>query len=122
MSTTVKKLRYNDGSTEGLPVQVESAVRDGTGKIISTDCVRHAEFEIDTDDATTSVSFSALALGNASDGSTATARIPRIIQVFDHNGNEVGVDAKIDLIGEKIDITLTGAPADKKWTARVTAW
>ena len=122
MSTTVKKLRYNDGSTDGLPVQVESAVRDGTGKVISTDCVRHAEFTIDTDDTTTSVAFSTLALGNASDGTTTTARIPRLVQVFDENGNEVGVDVKIDLTGEKIDIALTGAPANKEWTARVTAW
>ena len=116
-NTSANKITY-----DGKPVQVESAVRDGTGKIISTDCVRHAEFAIDTDDATTSVSFSTLALGNASDGSTATARVPRLVQVFDENGNEVGVDAKIDLTGQKIDIALTGAPANKTWTARVTAW
>ena len=56
------------------------------------------------------------------DGHSTVARIPRLVQVFDHNGNEVGVDAKIDLTGEKIDIALTGAPASKQWTARVTAW
>lgn len=36
MSTPAKKLVYNDGSTDGLPVQVESAIRDSTGLVINT--------------------------------------------------------------------------------------
>ena len=36
MSTPAKLLTYNDGSTNGMPVQVESAIRDSTGKVINT--------------------------------------------------------------------------------------
>ena len=119
-NTAAKRLKWDNN-----PVQVESAIRDGTGKVISTDCVRHAEFPIDTDDATTSVAFSTLALGSSwdgIDGHSTVARIPRLVQVFEENGNEVGVDFKIDTSQSKIDVYLVGAPANKTWTVRVTAW
>ena len=107
-NTAAKKITY-----DGKPVQVESAIRDGTGLQISTTYTRHAEFTITTTATTTSgnVLVADLGLGG---------KTPRIIQIFDANGNEVGAD--ISMTSTQITYNLIGTVADQTWTCHITAW
>ena len=104
---TYKKLTYS-----GSPIQVESAIRDGTGQIIKDKCARHATFTIDTDDTTTNVLVSSLRL--------RSGELPRMVQIFDASGKEVG--AEVNISATQITVNLIDAPADETWTAQVTAW
>ena len=104
---TYKKLKYNNADV----VQVRSAQKDANGLQIDTGYVRHAVFEINTNNAATNVSTSSLGLGSKS---------PRLVQIFNESGDEVNADVVIS--STSITINLIGAPANKTWTGHVTAW
>lgn len=107
-NTAAKKITY-----DGKPVQVESAIRDGTGLQINTTYVRHAEFSITTTATTTSgnVMISDLGLGG---------KTPRIVQIFDDSGNEVGGDVTVS--STQVTYTLIGTVAGQTWKCYITAW
>lgn len=115
MATTVKKITYNN-----TPVQVESAVRDGTGGVISTEYVRHAEYTVSVSTSQQyHKSFTDLALGINSAGNT---RIPRQVEIFDASGNAIQTDVTIDTTNSRITIYPTAISPAQTWTVRVTAW
>jgi hypothetical protein len=127
-NTAAKKITY-----DGKPVQVESAVRDGTGVVISTEYVRHAEYTV-----TVSTSqeyhklFTDLALGKSWSGDPneePVDRIPRVVEVFDASGNQIFTEVKIEIppapaepIDGRITIYPTAVSPAQTWTVRVTAW
>lgn len=118
-NTEAKKLEWKEGNTN-VPVQVESAIRDGTGVVISTEFVRHAEYTLSVSTSQEyHKSFASLALGTNSDG---VARIPRIVEVYDASGNQIQTDVKIDLADNRITIYPTAVNPAQTWTVRVTAW
>ena len=111
--TPAKRLTYSNA-----PIQVESAIRDGTGQIIKDKCARHATFPIDTDEPdsddppTWEILVSSLGL--------RPGELPRIVQIFDASGHEIG--AEINISATQITVNLIDAPADEIWTAQITAW
>jgi len=120
-NTAAKKITY-----DGNPVQVESAVRDGTGVVISTECVRHAEYTVAVSTSQQyHKSFADLALGNSWDGiegHSTVARIPRQVEIYDPSGNQIQTDVTIDLTNSRITIYPTAIDPAQTWTVRVTAW
>ena len=118
VNTAAKKITY-----DGKPAQVESAIRDGTGRIISTSCVYHAEYTVQVSTSQQyHKSFSDLSLGSASDGTTTTARVPRQVEVFNASGEQIQTDVTIDLTNSRITIYPTAVSPAETWTVRVTAW
>lgn len=114
-NTAAKKVTY-----DGKPVQVESAVRDGTGVVISTEYVRHAEYTVSVSTSQQyHKAFSDLALGTNSAGN---ARIPRQVEVYNASGEQIFTDVKIDLTNSRITIYPTAIDPAETWTVRVTAW
>lgn len=113
VGTDAKKLTWSN-----TPIQVESAIRDGTGQIIKDKCARHATFSIDTDEPdsdnppTWEIPVSSLGL--------RSGELPRMVQIFDASGKEVG--AEVNISATQITVNLIDAPADETWTAQVTAW
>ena len=114
-NTAAKKITY-----DGKPVQVESAVRDGTGVVISTEYVRHAEYTVTVSTSQQyHKSFSDLALGTNSAGN---ARIPRLVEIFNASGEQICTDVTIDTTNSRITIYPTACDPSQTWTVRVTAW
>ena len=131
MSTQAKKLRWNNGSNAGMPIQVDSAITDGTGRNISVDCVRHAEIILTINTATRpvyTIAFTTLEeqFGSASDGTDTAPRIPRQVEIYDSSGNQIFTDVKIDdsETGEtaKMIVITPIVSGTQVWTVRVTAW
>ena len=115
VNTAAKKVTY-----DGNPVQVESAVRDGTGVVISTEYVRHAEYTVNVSTSQQyHKPFSELALGTNSAGQ---ARIPRQVEVFGASGDQIYTDVTIDQTNSRITIYPTAVSPAQTWTVRVTAW
>ena len=115
-NTAAKKITY-----DGKPIQVESAIRDGTGKII----MKYAEYTISTnstagDTETKTKNISDFSFGYSNPPTNTIAIVPRIVQIFDASGNEVHADVQIT--STQIIITITDAPVSATWTVRVTAW
>ena len=114
-NTEARKITY-----DGKPVQVESAVRDGTGVVISTEYVRHAEYTVGVSTSQQyHKSFADLALGTNSAGDD---RIPRQVEIFDASGNAIQTDVTIDTTNNRITIYPTTISPAQTWTVRVTAW
>ena len=114
-NTAAKKVTY-----DGKPMQVESAIRDGTGVVISTEYVRHAEYTVSVSTSQQyHKSFADLALGTNSAGN---ARIPRQVEIYDASGNQIQTDVTIDLTNSRITIYPTAISPAQTWTVRVTAW
>ena len=102
-NTAAKKITY-----DGNPVQVESAVRDGTGVVISTEYVRHAEYTVPVSTSQQYHKYFAdLALGKSWNGDPNVQpadRIPRVVEIFDASGNQIQTDVTIDLTNSRITI------------------
>ena len=114
-NTAAKKITY-----DGNPIQVESAIRDGTGVVISTEYVRHAEYTVTVSTSQQyHKSFSDLALGTNSAGN---ARTPRQVEIFDTSGNQIQTDVTIDITNTRITLYPTACDPAQTWTVRVTAW
>ncbi len=114
-NTAAKKVTY-----DGNPVQVESAVRDGTGIVISTEYVRHAEYTVAVSTSQQyHKAFADLALGTNSAGQV---RKPRQVEIYDPSGNQIQTDVTIDLPNSRITIYPTAVSPAETWTVRVTAW
>lgn len=114
-NTAAKKITY-----DGKPVQVESAIRDSTGVVISTEYVRHAEYTVSVSTSQQyHKSFTDLALGTNSAGQ---ARKPRQVEIYDSSGNQIQTDVTIDLTNSRITIYPTAIDPAQTWTVRVTAW
>jgi hypothetical protein len=120
--TPGKKLTWTENSTE-YPVQVESAIRDGTGKLI----IKYASYNINTNSTAGDTemfpkNISDFNFGTNPPGGASGAPnvVPRIIQIYDDSGKEVHADVQVT--STQIKITVTDAPVSKTWTVRVTAW
>lgn len=113
--TAAKKITY-----DGKPVQVESAIRDGTGVVISTEYIRHYEYTVNVSTSQQyHESFSGMGLGTNSAGN---ARIPRQVEIFDASGNRIYTDVTIDTTNSRVTIYPTACDPAQTWTVRVTAW
>ena len=118
-NTPAKKLTWTENSTE-MPIQVESAIRDGTGIVISTEYIRHAEYTVQVSTSQQyHKSFADLALGTNSAGND---RIPRQVEIFDASGNRIYTDVAIDTTNSRVTIYPTAISPSQTWTVRVTAW
>ena len=107
-NTMGRKILY-----DGKPVQVDSAIRDGTGLNISDTYASHAEFSITTSASTTTGNVMVSTLG-------LYGKTPRIVQIFDANGNGVGAD--VTVTDTQITYNIIGTTAGQTWKCRVTAW
>ena len=108
---TYKKLTYG-----GNEVQVQSAIRDEAGVKISTNYARCVSFSITTTAGSTTHSE----LFSGTNLSKLGTKRPKVIQIYDNNGNEVEGDVQIT--GTGIVINLLGTTADQTWNVYVTAW
>lgn len=123
-NTKARKITY-----DGKPVQVESAIRDSTGKVINTtyetiaQAVEYFEY---TENVSTSQEYPK---SIASMGFTSN-KVPRIVQVFRPVTNTISnvVEMREILTDTYItptDVVIYPTPAvnpQETWTVRVTAW
>lgn len=78
--------------------------------------VYHAVMNISTsaDSTTVSSSFSSLSL--------PTGIIPRVVQIYNGSGVEVGGDVAINTTQNTLTVSLIGTVASQQWKANITAW
>ena len=102
-----KKILY-----DGKPVQVDSAIRDGTGLVIGDTYVRHAEYIVTVSTSQQyQKAISDLNLGG---------KTPRQVQVYNASGQEILTD--IQITSDYVIIYPTALSSAETWTVRVTAW
>lgn len=113
---TYKKLTY-----DGSKIQVESAIRDGEGRVISTNYIRKEsywgfEFELDASDTGSQV----VALSNIPSGTT-----PRMVQIFKKNTDIyelIQTDATLSVSDNVWSCTLNKPTNSGVWAVRVFGW
>ena len=108
INTTGRKILY-----DGKPVQVDSAVRDGTGLNINSTYASHYEANITTAADTTAGNVMVVDMG-------LYGKTPRIAQIIDASGNVVGAD--VTITDTQVTYNIIGTTAGQTWNLRVTAW
>ena len=98
---------------DNKPVQVDSAIRDGTGLNIYSTYASHYETTINTVAGTTAGNLLVENMG-------LYGKTPRIVQIFDAGGKAVGAD--ITVTDTQITYNIIGTTAGQVWKCRVTAW
>ena len=120
-NTAANKITY-----DGKPVQVESAIRDGTGKVINTTYETKAH-AVEYIEYTVNVQTSQEYKKSIASMGFTNNKTPRIVQVFQpitKNNVVQMTEILTDTYITPTDVVIypTALSSQETWTIRVTAW